>query len=134
MNKFKQQLRVEKIIEPKKENYYIIYDENKQKIGYINSKYEKTQKQWLKGVSIFVITKEGNLILEQRTKNTSITPDEIDLCSGHRDKNEKGQETAYRELKEELGIKPKRILKLKKVDKEVPLVFKGERKFLFNFI
>ncbi len=134
MNDFRKKIKVDKKIAPKKkENYYIIYDENKKRIGCINAKYEKMQQQWLKGVSVFVITKNGNIILEQRTKNTSITPDEIDLCSGHRDNNEKGKETAYRELKEELGIQKKKITKLKKIKKEVPLIFKGERKFYIQF-
>ena len=134
MNEFKKNLKPKKLIKnKKKENYYIIYDENKKKIGCINSKYEKMQEQWLKGISIFVITKDGKIILEQRAKKTSITPNEIDLCSGHRDNKEKGKETAFRELKEELGIRKKRILKLKKIKKEIPLIFKGERKFYIQF-
>ena len=134
MNEFKMKLKTNKLIKPQEEeNYYIIYDENKKEIGCINAKYEKMQQQWLKGISVFVITKEGKLILEQRTKNTSITPNEVDLCSGHRDNNEKGKKTAFRELKEELGIRKKRILKLKKIKKEVPLIFKGKRKFYIQF-
>jgi len=91
------------------------------------------QNQWLKGVSTFVITNNGNLILEQRTLKTRITSGQMDLCSGHRDNKEKRKQTPYRELKEELGIKKPKILKLKRIKGEIPLVFKGDRKFFIQF-
>ena len=82
-----------------------MYNQEKRRIGRIYVDYEKLQDNWLKGVSVFVITKEGNLIIERRAKDTKLTPDQIDLCSGHRDNKEKGKSTVYREMQEELGIK-----------------------------
>lgn len=116
-----------------KEIYYYVYDENKNKVGKIKSDYEKFQSLWLKGISVFVLTEDGELIIEKRAKETQLTPGAIDLCSGHRDNKEKGKETPKRELKEELGIKKKKIKKIKKIKKEVPLVFGTDRKFFIQF-
>lgn len=117
----------------KGEKYYKIYDEKGTEIGCINPLFEKRQSNWLKGVSVFVLTDDGRLVLEKRSKNTKLTPGNIDLVSGHRDEEEKGKEAAYRELKEELGIKKKRVLSLKKIRHETPLVFKGGRNFFISF-
>lgn len=115
------------------EKYYKIYDEKGTEIGRINPLFEKRQSNWLKGVSVFLLTDDGKLVLEKRSKNTKLTPGDIDLVSGHRDEEEKGKEAAYRELKEELGIKKKRVLSLKKIRHETPLVFKGGRNFFISF-
>lgn len=117
----------------KGEKFYKLYDEKGNEIGRINPIFEKTQNDWLKGVSIFVLTEDGNLVLEKRTKNTVLTPGDIDLVSGHTDSDEKSKKAGYRELEEELGIKKKRVLKLKKLKTDVPLVFKGKRKFFISF-
>ena len=115
------------------EKYYKLYDEKGQEIGQIHPLFEKKQTNWLKGVSVFVLTEDGNLVLEKRSKNTNLTPSDIDLVSGHRDEEEKGKEAAYRELREELGIKRKKVLSLKKVRHETPLVFRGGRNFFISF-
>lgn len=115
------------------EKYYKLYDEKGQEIGRINPLFEKKQSNWLKGVSVFVLTDDGKLVLEKRSRNTNLTPGDIDLVSGHRDEEEKGKESAYRELREELGIKKKKVLSLKKVRHETPLVFKGGRNFFISF-
>lgn len=115
------------------EKYYKLYDERGNEIGRINPLFEKKQSNWLKGVSIFLLTHDGKLVLEKRSKNTNLTPSDIDLVSGHRDEEEKGKKAAYRELKEELGIKKKKVLSLKKVKHETPLVFKGGRNFFISF-
>jgi 8-oxo-dGTP pyrophosphatase MutT (NUDIX family) len=139
MNEFKENLKKYKK-EPKKaveikekEIYYYVYDENKNKVGKIKSDYEKFQNLWLKGVAVFVLTKDGMLILEKRAATTKLTPNLIDLCSGHRDNKEKGKQTPKRELKEELGIKKKKIKKIKRVEREIPLIFGNDRKFYIQF-
>ena len=115
------------------EKYYKLYDDRGNEIGRINPLFEKKQSNWLKGVSIFLLTDDGKLVLEKRSKNTNLTPNDMDLVSGHRDEEEKGKKAAYRELKEELGIKPKKVLALKKVKHETPMVFKGGRNFFISF-
>ena len=115
------------------EKYYKLYDEVGNEIGRINPLFEKKQSNWLKGVSIFVLTDDGNLVLEKRSKKTQLSPSDIDLVSGHRDEEEKGKKAAYRELNEELGLKKKKFLSLKKIKHETPLVFKGGRNFFISF-
>ena len=73
------------------EKYYKLYDEKGQEIGQIHPLFEKKQTNWLKGVSVFVLTEDGNLVLEKRSKNTNLTPSDIDLVSGHRDEEEKSR-------------------------------------------
>lgn len=114
------------------EKYYRLYDESGKEIGQINAIYEKTQNHYLKGVTLFLLTKEGNLVLEKRSKNTEITPGDIDLISGHCDNHEKRKQTVYREAKEEVGMKKKKISKPQKLKGNVPLKFSG-RKFLISF-
>lgn len=110
--------------------YYRLYNENGKEIGWIDPIYEKTQTNYLKGASLFLITREGDLVLEKRSKNTEITPGDIDLISGHRDNHEKGKKTVYREAKEEVGVKKKKISKPKKVKGNVALEFKGSKFFI----
>ncbi len=117
----------------KNKKYYRMYNEQGKEIGWIHPIYEKTQTNYLKGVSVFLLTQDGKLVLEKRTPNTCLTPGDIDIISGHCDKHEKGKKTAYRELKEEIGIQKKKVLKLRKIKKNVPLRFKGGRNFFISF-
>lgn len=112
--------------------YYRLYNENGKEIGWIDPIYEKTQTNFLKGATLFLLTREGDLVLEKRSKSTELTPGENDFISGHCDNHEKGKETVYREAKEEVGVKKKKISKPKKLKGNVPLEFKGS-KFLISF-
>lgn len=126
--------KINKLVMPKKKPpYYKMYDEDKQYIGWINMKYEKMQNRFLKGVSTFVITREGNVIIEVRSKDCNLTPSKKDLCSGHIDMEEGNDETVYRELQEELGIKKEQIDIFSKCNTDIPLIFSGNRKFFIQF-
>lgn len=114
------------------EKYYRLYDEKKKEIGWINPIFENTQTNYLKGVTLFLLTKEGYLVLEKRSQKTVMTPEKIDLISGHRDNHEKAKETVYREVKEEVGIQKKKITKPRKVKGNIPLKFEG-RNFFISF-
>lgn len=113
--------------------YYRLYNELGKEIGWIDPIYEKTQFNYLKGVTLFLLTREGDLILEKRDKNTRLTSGALDAISGHCDNHEKTKKTVYREAKEELGIKKKNITKVKKIATNVPLRFSGERNFFISF-
>lgn len=113
--------------------YYKMYDKDKQYIGWINMKYEKMQNKYLKGVSTFVITRDGKVVVELRSKNCNLTPDERDLCSGHTDNEELSIDSAYRELEEELGIKKEQIDIFEKNEEEIALTFGKNRKFFIQF-
>lgn len=112
--------------------YYNMYNQQKQKIGKVNTKYEKKQGQWLKGISVFPITEVGEIIFEKRA-DTELTPNAIDICSGHIDNEENSVQATYRELREELGIKKENIKLLYKIGVDVPMIFAGNRKFFIQF-
>jgi len=59
--------------------------------------------EWLKGVSCFVLNKDGKVLIEKRV-NKGLTPGKLDLCSGHIDGDEVPTQAMIRELREELGI------------------------------
>lgn len=113
--------------------YYKMYDRDKQYIGWINMKYEKIQNKYLKGVSTFVITRDGNVIVELRSKECNLTPEKRDLCSGHVDEEERSDNAAYRELEEELGIKKEQRDVFVRNEGEIPLTFGKNRKFFIQF-
>jgi len=112
--------------------YYRLYNEKGEEIGRINPIYEKTQTNFLKGITLFLLTRDGKLVLEERNKNAGLNAGDIDLISGHRDNHEEGKKTVYRETKEEIGIKKKKMTKPKKIKNNVPLEFSG-RKFFISF-
>jgi len=56
----------------------------------------------------------------------------IGLISGHCDGAEKGKRAVYREMREEVGIKKKKVYKIKKIETKIPLEF-GKRKFFISF-
>lgn len=113
--------------------YYKMYDKDKQYVGWINMRYEKMQNRYLKGVSTFVITRDGNVIIQLRSKNCALTPAQRDLCSGHLDEEETSDKATYRELEEELGITKKQIDVFAKNEGEIPLTFAKNRKFFIQF-
>ncbi len=115
------------------QKYYRLYNENGKEIGWIDPIYEKTQTNYLKGATLFLLTRNGYLVMEKRSKNTKLTSGEIDLVSGHCDNHEKGKKTVYRESREEVGVKKKKIAKAKKIATNVRLKFNGDRNFLISF-
>lgn len=138
MNEFKEKLQKEyrefkkATINGKLENYYKVYDSKSNVLGKINTKFEKIQGQWLKGISVFPITEDGKIIFEKRA-NTKVTPNEVDICSGHVDNEENSIQSAYREMEEELGINSENIELLQEIGNEIPLIFTGNRKFFIQF-
>ena len=84
---------------------YKVYDENGEFKRLIEKAEERTltEKEWLKGVTCFVINEKGEVLIEVRA-NKGLTPGKKDLCSGHLDDKETETQAMIRELKEELGI------------------------------
>jgi len=112
-----------------------MYNQSQNYIGKINNRYEKMQNRWLKGISIFLITENGKIVMEKRG-NVKLNPYEDDFCSGHVEEKNGYLETyiqaAYREAEEELGLKPYQVKDLTSIQNPVPLVFK-DRKFFIQF-
>lgn len=127
MNDFKRKLQVDyqeykKKVE-KVENieikgmpkYYKMFDESGEYVGWINTKFEKMQNRYIKVISTFLITNDGKVIIELRSKDCNLEPNQRDLCSGHIDREEKSDETVYRESKEELEVQKNRFICCKKL-------------------
>lgn len=118
-------------------DFYIKYTGKKIPKGIVKTKKEKEIKnnEWLKGVSCFVLNKNGDVLIEQRA-NKGLTPGKLDLCSGHIDNIEIPFQSMVRELKEELGIDIRQEYNsnlYQLTPKNCPLVFesKGKQKNFF---
>lgn len=121
---------------------YKVYDKNKRFIRKINKKDELQEDNFLKGVTCFVINKNGNVLIEQRVSKSKLMPGELDLCSGHVDNNETYTQAMIREYAEELHCSSKQerekamneaISKLKPI-KELDLKFNNKGKIRNFFI
>ena len=95
-----------------------------------NEKNDISEKDWLKGVSCFVLNENGEVLIERRV-NKGLTPGKLDLCSGHIDSFETPSQAMLRELQEEIGIdREKAFSNLKPISKHepAPLRFKSSNK------
>lgn len=112
------------------DEYYKVYNIAGKFLKNIDVKDEKnlTSKEFLHGVTCFVINENGEVLMEIRA-NTELTPCKIDLVSGHVNSNESSKQTVIRELYEEVGISNIEGNNLYKVsDLSKPLGFaSGER-------
>lgn len=111
-----------KIVGPEKIFYKAFTGDGKLQ-GIIMASDEKksiSEKEWLKGVSCFVINQNGEVLIEQRVSK-GLTPGKLDLCSGHIDNFETPTQSMIRELEEELGIKREiSFSKLKAISQKQP--------------
>ena len=55
-------------------------------------------------ISVFVLNKQGQVLLQKRSANKKYFPNTWTLCTGHVEKGESASDAAIRELQEELGI------------------------------
>lgn len=131
MNKFKKELKVQGV-DGKLPTMYNMYNKDGKYVGKINYNFEKIQNKWLNGITIFLETQNGKIVMQHRG-NTKLNANQDDFCSGHIDNSETVLQTAYREAREELGLKESDIRNLTKILKPIPLNFNG-RKFFIQFL
>ncbi len=106
---------------------YKVYDKSGKLKKLINKNREKelNEKEWLNGVTCFVINEKGEALIEKRV-NKGLTPGKLDLCSGHVDGEETQTQAMIRELKEELGIQLEEASDVIKITQEsIPLRFES---------
>ena len=60
-------------------------------------------------VSSIITNKEGNVLVLKRREDLKLDPGKYDFCSGHMKEGEVPMQSMYRELNEELGLKPEQI-------------------------
>ena len=72
-------------------------------------------------VSCIITNEDGNVLVLKRRNDVKLDPGKYDFCSGHMKEGEVPMQTMYRELNEEIGIRPEHILfKVKLGDIETP--------------
>lgn len=116
---------------------YKVFDEKKELKRVVPTKAELSleDNEWLKGVSCFIINKEGKILIEKRA-NKGLTPGKLDLCSGHVDGNEVSTQTMIRELREELGIpleESMNVIPLEELDLKFENKGTSKRNFFIKF-
>lgn len=112
---------------------FVVVGENDNIIGYEPRSICHQNKSLIhRLVGIIIFNKKGQILLQKRSKRKSTHPGFYTLsCSGHVSKGEKYQDTAERELEEELGVKiPLRFFKkfISQSEKETHMsaLFKGK--------
>ena len=69
-------------------------------------------KDKLEFVSSIITDKEGKILVFIRRENLKLDPGKYDFCSGHIKEGEIPLQAMYRELGEELGVRPEQIKRL----------------------
>ncbi|MEM4239885.1 MAG: NUDIX domain-containing protein [Candidatus Woesearchaeota archaeon] len=76
---------------------------------------EKCHKKFLahRMIQAFVFDKKGRIFVAKRSKRKAVYPGLLDVSiAGHVDAGETYRQAAIREIFEELGVKPKKVMKL----------------------
>ena len=56
-------------------------------------------------IAVFIVNKNHQVLLQKRSPNKRFNPNKWGLCAGHVDSGETLEDTALREVEEEIGIK-----------------------------
>lgn len=85
------------------------------KKGLENLKVEtKTENEWIKCCTCFILDEKGNVLVEKRAPK-GLNPGKYDLCSGHVEKGEAPAQAMIRELNEELGVSNEKAINIIKL-------------------
>ena len=72
-------------------------------------------------VSCIITNEDGNVLILKRRNDLKLDPGKYDFCSGHMKEGEVPMQTMFRELNEEIGIRPEHIVfKVKLGEIETP--------------
>ena len=66
-------------------------------------------------VSCIITNKQGNVLIFKRKDDLKLDPGKYDFCSGHIKEGEIPMQSMYRELNEEIGLKPEQISLMEKI-------------------
>ena len=88
------------------EEIFSVVDENDNLTKGEERKVVHASKQWHRGIHVFVHNSRGEILVQLRSPDKDKYPNKYDCSvSGHVDYGNSYEETAVREMKEELGIK-----------------------------
>ena len=66
-------------------------------------------------VSCIITNPQGNVLILKRRQDLKLDPGKYDFCSGHIKEGEIPMQSMYRELNEEIGLKPEQIRLMEKI-------------------
>lgn len=88
------------------EEYYDIYDENREKLGYTKERKQKLEAhEYIICCGVWVMDHQNRILLTQRAVEKAYAPLKWENTGGHMIPGETSRETAARELFEETGIR-----------------------------
>ena len=93
-----------------------------------NSKRNTLAKDKIEFVSSIITNEQGNVAIFKRRKDLKLDPGKYDFCSGHMKDGEVPMQSMYRELNEEIGLKPEQI----KYMEQIGIIGTPHKKFLDN--
>lgn len=89
-----------------------MFDNKRKPLGKVTERYNNIEGEYSQGSHVWIINSKGELLIQKRTPTKKLYPNLWSITSGGTDTGETTLETAFREVKEELGIE----LKLEEVE------------------
>ena len=88
-----------------------MFDNKRKSLGKVTERYSYVEGEYSQGAHVWILNSEGKLLIQKRTPTKRLYPNLWSITSGGTDSSESTLDTAYREVKEELGItlKPEEI-------------------------
>ena len=84
-----------------------MFDNKRKPLGKVTERYNYVEGEYSQGSHVWIVNSKGELLIQKRTPTKKLYPNLWSITSGGTDTGETTLETAFREVKEELGIELK---------------------------
>ena len=81
-----------------------MFDNKRKALGKVTERYNYVEGEYSQGAHVWITNSKGELLIQKRTPTKKLYPNLWSITSGGTDTGEATLETAFREVKEELGI------------------------------
>lgn len=81
-----------------------MFDNKRMRLGKVTERYNYVEGEYSQGAHVWITNSKGELLIQKRTPTKKLYPNLWSITSGGTDTGETTLETAFREVKEELGI------------------------------
>lgn len=81
-----------------------MFDNKRKALGKVTERYTHVEGEYSQGAHVWITNSKGELLIQKRTPTKKLYPNLWSITSGGTDTGETTLETAFREVKEELGI------------------------------